>query len=134
MAYSTSAAVHRFGDELAIYSGNGETVYLDVKQARRLYTAIGKVCRSIENESFQNSPGLSVDGIAGRSLSDPERVYKIVRLFENSGRQTVKTGLTLSEAQSHCQDPETSSRTATGATAMRRTANRGAWFDGYETI
>lgn len=57
--------------------------------------------------------------------------YKIVRGYFHGGRRTIKTGLTLEEAQEHCSNPETSSRTATSATARRRTAERGPWFDGY---
>jgi hypothetical protein len=60
--------------------------------------------------------------------------YKIVRMFQQEGRrrQTIRTGLTLEQAQAHCQDPETSSSTATGAKAQARTRRLGAWFDGYE--
>lgn len=57
--------------------------------------------------------------------------YKIVRGYFRGGRRTIKTGLTLEEAQAHCRNPETSSRTATSAAARRRTAERGPWFDGY---
>lgn len=60
-------------------------------------------------------------------------MYKIVRLFrDEKRRRTVKTGLTLAEAQAHCKDPETSWRTCTTATAKRRTRLHGAWFDAYE--
>lgn len=58
--------------------------------------------------------------------------YKIVRFYMNGGRRTIDTGLTLEEAQAHCQDPETSSRTATTAKARARTKANGPWFDGYE--
>ena len=60
--------------------------------------------------------------------------YKIIRHYRNAGirRRAIKTGLTLEEARAHCSDPETSSRTATGATARARTRRLGAWFDGYE--
>jgi hypothetical protein len=62
--------------------------------------------------------------------------YKIVRSFfdreRNRPRRTIKRGLTLTEAQAHCCDPQTSSRTATGAKAERYTAQHGPWFDGYE--
>lgn len=58
--------------------------------------------------------------------------YKIVRhYFEPSGKRTIKTGLTLEQAQAHCKDPETSSSTAVGSKARQRTQRYGAWFDGY---
>lgn len=62
-------------------------------------------------------------------------MYKIVRRYFHSEKwspRTIKTGLTLEEAQAHCQDPETSSSTCTGSKAKARTRQRGPWFDGYE--
>lgn len=50
--------------------------------------------------------------------------YRIVRNYFRSdapGRRTIKRGLTLEEARAHCQDPETSSKTATSARARART-------------
>lgn len=58
--------------------------------------------------------------------------YKIVRMYQRGGKRTIETGLTLEEAQEHCRDPETSSKTCTKAANVRRTAQRGPWFDGYE--
>lgn len=62
-------------------------------------------------------------------------MYKIVRMYQrDSSRQfnrTIKSGLTLEEAQAHCSDPETSSSTCTRADRKRITAARGPWFDGY---
>jgi hypothetical protein len=57
--------------------------------------------------------------------------YKIVRYYFDRRPQVLARGFTLEEAQAHCQDPETSSRTARSAIARRRTARIGAWFDGY---
>lgn len=57
--------------------------------------------------------------------------YKIVRRYFNGVKRTLKRGLTLEEAQRHCQDPETSSRTATRYEARRRTKIHGPWFDCY---
>lgn len=58
--------------------------------------------------------------------------YKIVRSYLNNPcRRTIATGLTLEEAQAHCRNPETSSRTATSSAARRRTRIHGPWFDGY---
>ena len=55
------------------------------------------------------------------------KTYRIVRFFftgRGNGNTIRATGLTLEEAQAHCQDPETSSETATDGPA-------GQWFDGY---
>jgi len=57
--------------------------------------------------------------------------YKIVRHYFKGGKRTIETGLTLEQAQAHCSDPETSSRTCTKAAGKRRTKRMGAWFDGY---
>ena len=49
------------------------------------------------------------------------RTYKIVRFYaphRNQPNETVRTGLTLEEAQEHCSDPETHLK--------------GEWFDGYD--
>lgn len=56
------------------------------------------------------------------------RGYRIVRAYQGRDRKarTIRRGLTLFEAQEHCSDPETSSRTAT------RSRVRGSWFDCYE--
>ncbi len=64
--------------------------------------------------------------------------YKIVRIYFNGGssgfrkRRTIATGLTLEQAQAHCQDPETSSSKCTRADRKRITERNGPWFDGYE--
>lgn len=62
-------------------------------------------------------------------------MYKIVRHFFNDNRtRTIATRLTLEEAQAHCKDPNTSSRTARSTVAIQRTRQHGPWFDGYEEI
>jgi len=60
--------------------------------------------------------------------------YKIVRVYADMDipKATIRVGLTLSEAQAHCKDPETCSSTCKGPGARRRTAIRGPWFDGFE--
>jgi hypothetical protein len=58
--------------------------------------------------------------------------YKIVRSYFKGGKRVIERGLTLEEAQAHCRNPETSSKTATTAAAVKRTRVMGAWFDGYD--
>jgi hypothetical protein len=59
--------------------------------------------------------------------------YKIVRGYFDSNipKRTIRTGLSLEEAQEHCSDPETSSSTCTKAEGKARTRKYGAWFDRY---
>ncbi len=45
--------------------------------------------------------------------------------------EVVTRGLTLEQAQAHCNDPETSSSTATSEAGVERTERMGPWFDGY---
>lgn len=60
--------------------------------------------------------------------------YKIVRGFfsDDYDDETIETGLSLEEAQEHCRDPETSSRSCTAPALIALTEVRGSWFDGYE--
>ena len=52
--------------------------------------------------------------------------YSITRHYFNKENKTTQTGLTLEEAREHCNDPETSSHTASDP------CESGRWFDGYE--
>ena len=53
--------------------------------------------------------------------------YSVIRFYADlRERRIVRSGLTLKEAQTHCQDRETSSRTTT------TDDEPGTWFDGYE--
>lgn len=58
--------------------------------------------------------------------------YKIVRKFFNGqDDEVIETGLTLRQAQAHCSDPETSSKTAKRASSVAITSKMGPWFDAY---
>lgn len=59
-------------------------------------------------------------------------MYKVIRFYFRGGKRVLKRGLSLSEAQQHCSNPETSSSTAKSTLAVRRTAKYGPWFDGYD--
>ena len=60
--------------------------------------------------------------------------YRITRIYFNvpGKKRTIVTGLTLEEAQAHCRNTETSSRTCRQPLNVRRTERKGPWFDGYE--
>ena len=49
------ANVHRFGDKVAIYVGDGSTTYLTAKQARALARALRDCAKSVVDEKFVNS-------------------------------------------------------------------------------
>ena len=58
--------------------------------------------------------------------------YRIVRHYQQDHEsEVIVRGLTLEQAQAHCNDPETSSRTATEPAGLERTERMGQWFDGY---
>lgn len=64
-------------------------------------------------------------------------MYQVVRFYKDHPtmrRRVIARGLTLEQAQAHCSDPETSSRTCKGKTARARTRRVGMWFDGYEEM
>ena len=54
--------------------------------------------------------------------------YSIIRHFQDNDNETIETGLTLADAQEHCNDPETSSKTCSDSTLEDA---KGPWFDGY---
>lgn len=55
--------------------------------------------------------------------------YKIIRYFFNAPNRniTIKNNLTLKEAQEHCKNPETSSRSCKNNPYNHNIP----WFDGY---
>lgn len=64
----------------------------------------------------------------------PLMKYKIVRMFLNHPTETLKKNVSLEEAQRHCSDPETSSKTCTKAENISLTERAGPWFDGYDDM
>jgi hypothetical protein len=70
---------------------------------------------------------------AMQARRETERCYRVVRCYMNrpGRRRTLAHGLTLAEAQEHCRDPETTSKTATSAAARACTRRHGPWFDTY---
>jgi hypothetical protein len=62
-------------------------------------------------------------------------MYLIIRHFLKSGRKLqIRRMALLADAQAHCKNPETSSRTATSAAGRKRTRRSGPWFDAYTEV
>ncbi len=61
------------------------------------------------------------------------QTYKIVRHYQRSSeeRETIATGLSIEEAQEHCSDLNSSSKGCVTTEGVRRTTDKGPWFDGY---
>jgi hypothetical protein len=83
----------------------------------------------------------AVDREIANNLGDPSVAtdlteclarYRIVRFYFRGGRRIIKRHLILADAQAHCKNPQTSSRTCTTAKARAITERVGQWFDGYE--
>ncbi len=61
-------------------------------------------------------------------------MYEIIRMYSDSRGCDVRRGLsnlTLEEAQEHCNDPETSSRTCDSDSRRNQYGSGVSWFDGY---
>ena len=59
-------------------------------------------------------------------------LYKVVRFFlKSEDTKVIKHFLTRKEAQDHCNDPETSSKTCKLEANKKIKRSRGAWFDGF---
>lgn len=71
--------------------------------------------------------------VCGRCAKEAWARYDVVRFYRDrpGEEQVVARNLSLAEARAHCNDPETSSSTATNPAAVRRTKRYGPWFDGY---
>ena len=59
--------------------------------------------------------------------------YSVIRYYaaEKHKNKVIKTGLTRDEAKEHCNDKESSSRTATSPESLDHTERYGYWFDGF---
>ena len=63
---------------------------------------------------------------------EDEKKYKILRkYFKPREDEVIATGLTLEEAQGHCENPETCSKTCQTMEGIRRTEKYGPWMDCY---
>ncbi len=62
-------------------------------------------------------------------------MYKVILVYFNNhlyGKRVIHRGLTESQAQELCSNPETSSRTCTKPYLKHRTKVKGPWFLCYD--
>jgi hypothetical protein len=63
---------------------------------------------------------LGFEAFTGQPLAGGPRCYRIVRFYRDGRKaRTMKTGLSLGEAQAHCKREDT---------------HGDGWFDGYDTM
>ena len=60
--------------------------------------------------------------------------FTIYRIFTRGGKEEIKSYCTLEEAQEHCEDPQTDSRTCTGLELVQYTNEKGPWYDAYNEV
>lgn len=119
------AAAYRAGDEPSdgwyLYTGprraeDREVEYVQPGDAAVLWAALQ---RNPDEEIEPDEP-------------EEEATYEVVRFYQGGQEaEVIETGLSLEEARAHCNDPETSSSTATSPEALERTQAKGAWFHGF---
>lgn len=79
---------------------------------------------------LNNSPQVSLPMLT--TIVEEVVTFSITRFFTKAPDETIRSGLTLQEARSHCADPETDSRTCTAPDNAAVVELKGAWFDGYK--
>lgn len=134
---------------MTIWKLNG-ICYREMAEAAKLLAKLAKT-GEIEGTTFDldtleiryNEKTGDVDLADGEGNTTAEQTYSIIRFFEDPDKDpnqiTIATGLTLEEAKEHCNDPETSSYTATypngcgGDDAMIREWHdqKKHWYDGF---
>jgi hypothetical protein len=87
----------------------------DFDDAAQCHWGIGGVVEVEDGTSGQDRESYTDD--QDRDNYTVEPTFKIVRFRFQGDNEVIETGLTLEEAQSHCEDPETSGD---------------GWFDGYQ--
>lgn len=73
------ANVDRFHDNVTIYVGDGNTVYLTAKQARTLAQALMACAKSVVNEKFVDSNFVAVDVLEVTIAKEGEEIRKFPR-------------------------------------------------------
>lgn len=104
------ARFYEFNGKIAITVGDGSTTYLTTDQAEVLATELLKTTKQVKNGNHSETVEVPADPEQIKKiLEEAPAIYKIVRCYrdDRNGRRTIKTGLTIHEAQEHCRDPKT---------------------------
>jgi hypothetical protein len=77
-------------------------------------------------------PGVANGAYDTPTNKDKTMTYKIIRFRFKGSNRVIKRGLTLEEAQAHCQRPDTR-QAVTKVHPDGSTTEHVEWFDGYES-
>ena len=121
---------------MTVDSGNAALVdNLRDELGRMLSRVHRDIDRDVDGGKLRDTNGNTVGEWSIELEEDEtESTYRVVRYYQDrdTDSEIVETGLTLAEAKDACQDPETSSRTASTPEGLARTREHGAWFHGFE--
>lgn len=111
---SSIARFYEFNGKIAITVGDGSTTYLTTDQAEMLATKLLESTNQVKNGNHSETVEVPADDEQIKRIRDEApAIYKIVRCYRsgNKSSRTIKSGLTVYEAQEHCSDPKTSTKT-----------------------
>ncbi len=105
------ARFYDFNGKIAITVGDGSTTYLTVQQAEILAAKLAETTAKVKNGNHATTVEIPADDAQVKTMhEDAKPIYKIVRHYRGGNRspRTIRTGVTIYEAQAHCSDPKTS--------------------------
>jgi len=104
------ARFYEFNGKIAITVGDGSTTYLTTTQAEMLATELLNTTKQVKNGYHSTTVEVPADVEQIKKIrDDAPAIYKIVRCYRSDKpSRTIKSGVTIHEAQEHCRDPKTS--------------------------
>ena len=104
------ARFYEFNGKIAVTVGDGSTTYLTTQQAEMFSTKLLEMANQTKNGYHTETVEIPADDSQIQKMrDDAPAIYKIVRCYRDGRNQrTIKSNVTVYEAQEHCGDPKTS--------------------------
>lgn len=130
--YSSPTLGHCINLSLCLLRGSTVTTHYSVKILLLYCLELLRYYCSIMFRLFKDYLDYSLD-VRGHMVIHYSMTYKIIRkYFDNQYEdELLADGLTREGAQHWCRDPESSSNTAVHPDAVKRTEEKGLWFEVY---